>query len=229
MREVFGRDVRKVLDNAMLYNPESDLVYKAAASILDVFTSNWSFSAPVSNESSKKKEKKKSVGLIDENAPVSEPSKKKEKKKSVGPIIEDTPVSNEPSKKKEKKKSIGLIDENAPVSNEPSLKKEKKKSVGPMDEDVSPEPKKRKVPKWLQRCKDELSHLMAIPDAELFLQPVNAQELRLKDYHKIIQRPMDLGTIMDALECGSISKYEEFNDMVSACPFQTSNCMFAIN
>ena len=41
MRKAFGRDVRKVLDNAMLYNPESDRVYKAAASILEVFKSEW--------------------------------------------------------------------------------------------------------------------------------------------------------------------------------------------
>jgi hypothetical protein len=41
MREAFGRDVRKVLDNAMLYNPESDRVYKAAASILNFFQTNW--------------------------------------------------------------------------------------------------------------------------------------------------------------------------------------------
>jgi hypothetical protein len=42
MREAFGRDVRKVLDNALLYNPESDRAYKAAASILDFFKKNWS-------------------------------------------------------------------------------------------------------------------------------------------------------------------------------------------
>ena len=41
MRESFGRDVRKVLDNAMLYNPESDRVYKAAASILEFFNTHW--------------------------------------------------------------------------------------------------------------------------------------------------------------------------------------------
>ena len=44
MRESFGRDVRKVLDNAMLYNPESDRVYKAAASILEFFNNAWNFS-----------------------------------------------------------------------------------------------------------------------------------------------------------------------------------------
>ena len=52
MREAFGRDVRKVLDNAMLYNPESDRVYKAAASILEIFNSNWIHQSSASKETS---------------------------------------------------------------------------------------------------------------------------------------------------------------------------------
>jgi hypothetical protein len=263
MREAFGRDVRKVLDNALLYNPESDSAYKAAASILEFFNSNWTYSAPVFEEPSKKKEKKKSVGSVNENglpfsipdpeepstkkekkklagsvikhdSPLSvsvseEPQKKKEKKKLAGPCDESvSQVSEEPSKKKEKKKSVGPCDESvSQVSEEPSKKKEKKKSVGSVIEDVSPDPKKQKVPKWLQKCKDELSQLMVNPDAACFLEPINAKALRLKDYHKMIQRPMDLGTIKQALESGSISKYEEFNDMVSllnAC-LESSICL----
>ncbi|KAL0028826.1 hypothetical protein WJX79_010193 [Trebouxia sp. C0005] len=51
----------------------------------------------------------------------------------------------------------------------------------------------------MQRCLDVVDQLLEEEDAEPFAEPVDAKALGLHNYHQIIRRPMDLGTIKDNL------------------------------
>lgn len=51
----------------------------------------------------------------------------------------------------------------------------------------------------MQRCLDVVEQLLEEEDAEPFAEPVDAKALGLHNYHQIIRRPMDLGTIKDNL------------------------------
>jgi bromodomain-containing factor 1 len=51
---------------------------------------------------------------------------------------------------------------------------------------------------------------MLHPSSSPFRRPVNASVLKLKDYHKIIKKPIDLGTIYSRCILG---KYNELQDV----------------
>ncbi|KAJ8602096.1 hypothetical protein CTAYLR_001653 [Chrysophaeum taylorii] len=56
-----------------------------------------------------------------------------------------------------------------------------------------------------------LKHVTQQPSAYPFMRPVDADALGVPDYHAVIQRPMDLGTVNGALETG---KYETAQGLV---------------
>jgi Transcription factor involved in chromatin remodeling, contains bromodomain len=66
------------------------------------------------------------------------------------------------------------------------------------------------------------SCIMKHPSAAPFLRPVNAAALHLNDYHDVIEKPMDLGTILSKSLMG---EYEEFNEIVSDLELTCSNAM----
>ncbi|KAL3138978.1 hypothetical protein ABBQ32_005786 [Trebouxia sp. C0010 RCD-2024] len=51
----------------------------------------------------------------------------------------------------------------------------------------------------IQRCLEVMEQLLEEEDAEPFAEPVDASALGLHDYHQVIRRPMDLGTIKKSL------------------------------
>ncbi|KAL3131033.1 hypothetical protein ABBQ38_000352 [Trebouxia sp. C0009 RCD-2024] len=51
----------------------------------------------------------------------------------------------------------------------------------------------------IQRCLEVMEQLLEEEDAEPFAEPVDASALGLHDYHQVIRRPMDLGTIKKGL------------------------------
>lgn len=55
-----------------------------------------------------------------------------------------------------------------------------------------------------------LRNISALDIAEPFRRPVNAAALDLKDYHSVISRPMDLGTIYSRLVLGEFEDLREF-------------------
>jgi hypothetical protein len=57
-----------------------------------------------------------------------------------------------------------------------------------------------------------LRTVAALPNAVPFRRPVNAAALNLKDYHRVISRPMDLGTIYSRLVLG---EFDDLRDFVS--------------
>jgi hypothetical protein len=61
-----------------------------------------------------------------------------------------------------------------------------------------------------------MTHPLSVP----FVRPVNAAALKLKDYHKIIQKPMDLGTIYARCILG---EYVELKDVVNDVILMVTN------
>jgi len=55
-----------------------------------------------------------------------------------------------------------------------------------------------------------LRNVSALPNATPFRRPVNAAALNLKDYHRVISNPMDLGTIYSRLVLGEFDDLREF-------------------
>lgn len=66
------------------------------------------------------------------------------------------------------------------------------------------------------------SCIMKHPSAVPFLRPVNAAALHLNDYHDVVEKPMDLGTILSKCLMG---EYEEFHDIVSDLELTFTNAM----
>ncbi|EEC42653.1 predicted protein, partial [Phaeodactylum tricornutum CCAP 1055/1] len=62
--------------------------------------------------------------------------------------------------------------------------------------------------------------VMSHPSSLPFLRPVNAAALNLKDYHIIITKPMDLGTVYSRCLLG---EYATLNDLVSDVELVASN------
>jgi len=64
--------------------------------------------------------------------------------------------------------------------------------------------------------------IMSHPNATPFLRPVNAVALKLKDYHVIVKKPMDLGTILTQILLG---EYADFHEVVSDLELVFRNAM----
>eukprot|EP01122_Echinamoeba_exundans_P009700 TRINITY_DN3491_c1_g1_i1.p1 TRINITY_DN3491_c1_g1~~TRINITY_DN3491_c1_g1_i1.p1 ORF type:complete len:565 (-),score=187.74 TRINITY_DN3491_c1_g1_i1:242-1936(-) len=63
-------------------------------------------------------------------------------------------------------------------------------------------------------CFDIVSHLMALPEAEPFNEPVDWRALELPTYPHIIKNPMDLGTVKEMLLDSSIDTHDKFAELV---------------
>jgi hypothetical protein len=73
--------------------------------------------------------------------------------------------------------------------------------------------KKAKLSESLKFCLSVLKELTGKKHVHLswpFMQPVDAAALNLHDYHTVIKRPMDFGTILKNLEAGHYKKPDEF-------------------
>eukprot|EP00557_Chaetoceros_sp_GSL56_P004176 CAMPEP_0176491138 /NCGR_PEP_ID=MMETSP0200_2-20121128/8267_1 /TAXON_ID=947934 /ORGANISM="Chaetoceros sp., Strain GSL56" /LENGTH=1160 /DNA_ID=CAMNT_0017888537 /DNA_START=635 /DNA_END=4117 /DNA_ORIENTATION=- len=66
------------------------------------------------------------------------------------------------------------------------------------------------------------SCIMKHPNAAPFLRPVNTAALHLNDYHDVIEKPMDLGTILSKCLMG---EYDEFHEFVSDLELTFTNAM----
>ena len=64
--------------------------------------------------------------------------------------------------------------------------------------------------------------IMSHPNATPFLRPVNAVALKLKDYHVIVKKPMDLSTVLTQILLG---EYAEFHEAVSDLELVFRNAM----
>ncbi|EKX45141.1 hypothetical protein GUITHDRAFT_108789 [Guillardia theta CCMP2712] len=69
-------------------------------------------------------------------------------------------------------------------------------------------------PGWVKKCGNILKQLSAHPNSWVFNEPVDAEKLGLPDYHIVIKRPMDLGTVKSNLEKGVLANPQQFKDDV---------------
>mmetsp|Transcript_3653 Transcript_3653/g.6916 ORF Transcript_3653/g.6916 Transcript_3653/m.6916 type:complete len:189 (-) Transcript_3653:294-860(-) len=67
---------------------------------------------------------------------------------------------------------------------------------------------------WQRKCASVLKVLKAHKHGWVFGEPVDAVKLQIPDYHEIIKRPMDLGTVKENLDNGTITSPEMFKDDV---------------
>ena len=65
-------------------------------------------------------------------------------------------------------------------------------------------------PEMIRRCSEAISTIMKHKSAWPFNEPVNAAALGLVDYHQIITRPMDMGTIRNRIDSRHYSSADDF-------------------
>jgi hypothetical protein len=63
---------------------------------------------------------------------------------------------------------------------------------------------------WEKAAKKIIKEIWKIREAWIFFEPVDSIKLNIPDYHNIIKRPMDLGTIKNNLNAGNFENPEEF-------------------
>jgi len=80
-------------------------------------------------------------------------------------------------------------------------------------------------PPLAAKCLRELKRVMTTSAARWFLEPVNAESLGLFDYHKIVKKPMDLGTVCAKLEGNtSLKPYKSLKELVGDIRLVFANC-----
>lgn len=62
----------------------------------------------------------------------------------------------------------------------------------------------------MKRCVQILGRLRRHKDCWIFLEPVDTEKWALHDYHQIIRRPMDLGTVKNNLDAGAYASPDDF-------------------
>ncbi|CAK9191048.1 unnamed protein product [Sphagnum troendelagicum] len=72
----------------------------------------------------------------------------------------------------------------------------------------------KRMAEILKQCSTMLKKIMSHKYAWVFNEPVDAAKQGLHDYHKVIQKPMDLGTVRDRLAKGLYSSLNSFADDV---------------
>ena len=93
----------------------------------------------------------------------------------------------------------------------------------------APTPKKTS-PKHLRLALKAVKEVCGRESAEAFLEPVDAESLGIPEYHDVIEQPMDLGTVREALEAGPTVGWDnvQFKTLVevhSAVSLVWSNCL----
>ncbi len=72
----------------------------------------------------------------------------------------------------------------------------------------------KRMAEILKQCSTMLKKIMSHKYAWVFNEPVDAAKQGLHDYHKVIQKPMDLGTVRDRLATGLYSSPNSFAEDV---------------
>jgi len=167
----------------------------------------------------KKNKREEVVKFLMENGaiPVKEVSQNKEKPDKKGKT-----QSKQPDKMAPKKYVLTVYKDGTwrPLNDEEMKAfKEKNKEVAEYLQDPSKIEKMKLPPMsqsaqiydhWDKAAKRIIVHLWKQTGAWHFHQPVDAEALRILDYHNIIKSPMDLGTIKQKLATSAYAKCKEF-------------------
>jgi len=157
--------------------------------------------------------------------PEPKPTKKKaasppkEKRRESRTVNAQTPVVGTSAQSTE---TFALLPDGVPLIRRDSTMNDrpKREIVRPQPRDLpyaNARPKKKKNQlelRWCQSILDELFKKKHYTYAYPFLQPVDPVALNIPQYHKIIKKPMDLGTVQSNLKNAQYSTAKEvFNDV----------------
>ncbi|KAF4611399.1 hypothetical protein D9613_004170 [Agrocybe pediades] len=104
-----------------------------------------------------------------------------------------------------------------------SLKGKEKETSAPVSTPIQSKPRKvvQSTPINEKKCRDLLKTLMKLPEAEIFLRPVDVVLDGCPMYYDEIKNPMDFGTMTRKLHAGTYNTMEEFKHDVELI---FSNC-----
>eukprot|EP00047_Mylnosiga_fluctuans_P001870 m.222246 g.222246 ORF g.222246 m.222246 type:complete len:844 (-) comp10732_c0_seq1:3505-6036(-) len=189
-------DFELMFNNCYRYNRPTEDVYKMGQELERVYRDKLS-GLPIPETVNKKytpAPTKKSMRAVSNGTPRAHSS----------PVIAYPPTSADP---------VAITP--PPPINLPGMKKERRASTRPVkapSKDL-PEGRKRVNGSQMKFCLNlirELFHKRHQAYAWPFYKPVDVDALGLHDYHTIIKKPMDLGTVRDKLEKGLYKSGAEF-------------------
>lgn len=105
--------------------------------------------------------------------------------------------------------ALSATDPSTPLPPHPSVSKHKSKK-GPPNPSGSAEARRKLYAPVFRSCAVVLARLMKHKHGWVFNVPVDASALGLHDYHTIITKPMDLGTVKSRLAAGHYKSPREF-------------------
>uniref|UniRef100_A0A0D9UYA1 Bromo domain-containing protein n=1 Tax=Leersia perrieri TaxID=77586 RepID=A0A0D9UYA1_9ORYZ len=105
--------------------------------------------------------------------------------------------------------ALSATDPSTPLPPHPPVSKHKSKK-GPSNPGLSAEARRKLYAPVFKTCGALLARLMKHKHSWVFNTPVDASALGLHDYHTIITKPMDLGTVKSKLAAGHYKSPREF-------------------
>lgn len=235
----FINDLFLIFENSVAFNGLGNIVTDEAKSLVDNFFSRLS---EISSREPQKSDKKDSKQLpTRQTGPRAAAGRRESRGAATSPIEESvtafaaspiavsipaTGVSSNPVP------VGGNAEANTPVfavpaSGMPIIRRDSTKADGdrpkrpihpPKNRDLGYEPKnpKKKLPEF-RFCEEVLKELMKQRHYETnhwFLRPVDAVAMQIPTYHKVIKKPMDLGTMQTKLNLGEYNSAKDFENDV---------------
>ncbi|GJN38100.1 hypothetical protein PR202_gb27112 [Eleusine coracana subsp. coracana] len=106
--------------------------------------------------------------------------------------------------------ALSATDPSTPLPPHPPTSKHKSKKAGAAHPPMSVEARRKLYAPVFKTCGAVLARLMKHKHGWVFNTPVDASALGLHDYHTIITKPMDLGTVKSKLSAGQYKSPREF-------------------
>ncbi|TVU22863.1 hypothetical protein EJB05_32584, partial [Eragrostis curvula] len=106
--------------------------------------------------------------------------------------------------------ALSATDPSTPLPPHPPTSKHKSKKGGAAHPPMSAEARRKLYAPVFKSCGALLARLMKHKHGWVFNKPVDASALGLHDYHTIITKPMDLGTVKSKLTAGQYKSPREF-------------------
>ncbi|KAK4182932.1 hypothetical protein QBC35DRAFT_394969 [Podospora australis] len=215
----FKRDLQLLVDNSIAFNGENHDVTRAAQSCRESILSRLNgISAVEPARPDKKDSIKQHPTRHTEPRPASHQSSASAPSRPPKPASTGAAASPAPKPAVENPAfAIPPGNNGVPLIRRDSTKNDsrtKRPIKGPPSKDlVYDQKRKKKLPPELRFCEEVLMELRKSKHFEFngaFLQPVDPVALNIPHYHKIIKKPMDLGTMGSKLQLGEYTSAKDF-------------------
>ncbi|CAK7199918.1 transcription initiation at TATA-containing promoter protein [Sporothrix eucalyptigena] len=235
----FINDLFLIFENSVSFNGLGNAVTDEAKSLVDNFFTRLS---EISAQEPQKPEKKENKQLPTRQTEPRAATQRRESRGAASSPIEDSSInvssaplavstsfSSAPSANASSP-TTAPVEASTPVfavpsSGVPIIRRDSAKNDGdrpkrpihpPKNRDLGYEPKnpKKKLPEF-RFCEEVLKELVKAKHYEnnhWFLKPVDAVALQIPTYHKVIKKPMDLGTMQTKLNLGEYASAKDFEN-----------------